>query len=77
MSEENTMRAVAEKKGEAVLHVKVYRKDGTVEEHEGTPVEIPVSAQLEAAIKEYQAIVARAKALEQVITELLTQRKEP
>lgn len=77
MSEENTMRAVAEKKGEAVLNIKVYRKNGTVEEHQGTPVEIPVSAQLEAAIKEYQAVVDRALALEKVITELLTQRKEP
>ena len=57
--------------GEATMKVRVTRaKDGSVEEYEGTPVEVHLPADL---VKEYRALMARAREIEAIFLQLMTQ----
>lgn len=52
--------------GEAHMSLKVFKKDGTVEEHQGHVV-VQISEELEAAIRRYKVLVKEIKELETFI----------
>lgn len=58
------MQGLGVAKGDASLKVKVMRKDGTVEELQGNPVEVNLPEQL---VMEYKMITARAREIEQLL----------
>lgn len=68
MSEQETkaMKAEALAPGEASMSLRVFRKDGTVEELNGEPVEVNLPAAL---VAEYKAITKRAREIEALLLE--------
>lgn len=56
------MNALGNTRGDAAMSVKVYRKNGEVEEVESHEVEVDLPAAL---VEEYRRITARAKEIEQ------------
>lgn len=67
MTEAAKMNALGDARGDATMRLRVYRKDGTVEHHEGKQVEIQLTPELQALIDEYKTTVARARELEGLI----------